>query len=184
VLVRDVTAYWMPRLKRGMTVREYGSAFSRRDASEFCTNIVPQKSEGVGNAGCPMHPQPRVRILVVSMHTSIHSEPPESPGIPARNGFNGFLRALPGDRLSCHRRQRNEFRQLDASIEASGPHDFAVRFRAIRQRHCHVHRIPPRVRDDRERPSIGTGWRINKTVSTERRNEIFLQRGLDTKSLS
>jgi hypothetical protein len=24
----------------------------------------------------------------------------KSPGIPARNGFNGFLRALPGDRLS------------------------------------------------------------------------------------
>jgi hypothetical protein len=23
--------------------------------------------------------------------------PPESPGIPARNGFNGFLRALLGD---------------------------------------------------------------------------------------
>jgi hypothetical protein len=24
--------------------------------------------------------------------------PPESPGIPARNGFNGLCRALPGDR--------------------------------------------------------------------------------------
>jgi hypothetical protein len=23
---------------------------------------------------------------------------PDSPGIPARNGFSGFLRALPGDR--------------------------------------------------------------------------------------
>jgi hypothetical protein len=23
---------------------------------------------------------------------------PETPGIPARNGFNGLLRALPGDR--------------------------------------------------------------------------------------
>jgi hypothetical protein len=130
-----------------------------------------------------MHPQPRVRILVVSMHTSIHSEPPESPGIPARNGFNGFLRALPGDRLSCHRRLRIESASLNASIEASGPHDFAVRFRAIRQRRSHVHRIPPRVRDDRERPSIGTGWRINKTVSTERRNEIFFETGLDRKSL-
>src|ERR1700693_3421533 len=35
------------------------------------------KTEGVGNAGRPMHPQPRVRILVASMHTSIHSEPSE-----------------------------------------------------------------------------------------------------------
>jgi hypothetical protein len=31
------------------------------------------------------------------------------------------------------------------------------------------------------RPSCGTGWRINKTVSTERRNEIFFQAGLDSK---
>ena len=30
-------------------------------------------------------------------HTS-NNEYPESPGVPARNGFNGFLRALPGDR--------------------------------------------------------------------------------------
>ena len=27
--------------------------------------------------------------------------------------------------------------------------------RAVRQRHLGVHRIPPRVRDDRERPSVG-----------------------------
>jgi hypothetical protein len=26
------------------------------------------------------------------------AEAPESPGIPARNGFNGLLRDLPGDR--------------------------------------------------------------------------------------
>jgi hypothetical protein len=24
------------------------------------------------------------------MHTSIHSEPPETPGIPARNGFTAY----------------------------------------------------------------------------------------------
>ena len=34
------------------------------------------------------------------------------------------------------------YRQLDASTGASGPHDFAVRFSAVRQRHIHVHRIP------------------------------------------
>jgi hypothetical protein len=31
-------------------------------------------------------------------HEFVTTGPPESPGIPARNGFNGFLRALPGDR--------------------------------------------------------------------------------------
>jgi hypothetical protein len=36
--------------------------------------------------------------------------------------------------LSCHRRQRDakHHRQLDASVEASGPHDFAVRFTRAR----------------------------------------------------
>src|SRR4051794_31010498 len=49
------------------------------------------------------------------------------PGIPARDGFNGFLRDLPGDRASCHR--RFACAKLDASVEASEPHDFAVRVR-------------------------------------------------------
>jgi hypothetical protein len=49
-----------------------------------------------------------------------------------RNGFNGFLRALPGDRLSCHRRRQDSSRPLDASTGASGPHDFAVRAGIIR----------------------------------------------------
>jgi hypothetical protein len=29
--------------------------------------------------------------------------------------------------LFCHRHRRNRFRQLDASVGASGPHDFTVR---------------------------------------------------------
>jgi len=39
----------------------------------------------------------------------------------------GLLRALPGERLFCHRRRRDTSRRLDASTAASGPHDFAVR---------------------------------------------------------
>jgi hypothetical protein len=35
-----------------------------------------------------------------------------SPGIPARGGVNGFLRALPGDRAFCHRHQRIESANL------------------------------------------------------------------------
>jgi hypothetical protein len=54
--------------------------------------------------------------------------------------------------LFCHRHQRNCFHRFDASVEASGPHDFAVRFSTIRQRRICVHRIPPRVRDDRDTP--------------------------------
>jgi hypothetical protein len=57
--------------------------------------------------------------------------------------------------LVCHRRQWSRLHQLDASVEASGPHDFAVRFGAVVYSAIHVHRIPPRVRDDRDTPLGG-----------------------------
>jgi hypothetical protein len=37
----------------------YDFVISRRDAPELCTKKSAQ--EGVGNAGCPVHPQPRVQ---------------------------------------------------------------------------------------------------------------------------
>jgi hypothetical protein len=73
---------------------------------------------------------------------------PASP----RNGFNGVYVISPAIGLCCHRRLAERSAKLDAGVEASGPHDLAVRFSAARRRHLHVHRIPPRVRDDREPP--------------------------------
>ena len=88
-------------------------------------------------------------------------------------------------------------RKLDASVGASGPHDFAVRSNISRQRavdrsqaeahpaitcrakRCRVHRIPPRVRDDGQRPSVG---RDSESYSFDLgfgKTEIFLQMGLD-----
>jgi hypothetical protein len=67
------------------------------------------------------------RVVVVSTRVSHHGYA-ETPGIPARNGFNGFLRALPGDRAFLSPSPRAVFcARLDAGVEASGPHDFAVR---------------------------------------------------------
>src|SRR6267378_7853318 len=66
-------------------------------ARGFALNFLTLRSEGAGNAGCPLHPRPRVHFVVVE-RTRVTTSTPESPGIPARNGFNGFLRALPGDR--------------------------------------------------------------------------------------
>src|SRR5467141_4156565 len=70
-------------------------ATSPRDAPEPLIYLPPK--EGVGNAGCPLHPRPRVHLVVVE-RTRVTTSTPESPDVPARNGFNGFLRALPGDR--------------------------------------------------------------------------------------
>jgi len=49
----------------------------------------------------------------------------KSPGIPARNGLRLIPRS-PEIGRCCLRRRRNVHR-LDASLEASGPHGFAVR---------------------------------------------------------
>ena len=65
----------------------------------------------------------------------------------------GLYRALPGDRAFLPPSPAKvAFRKLDASVEASEPRAFAVRLSAVRYRHLRVHRIPPRVRDDREPP--------------------------------
>jgi hypothetical protein len=57
-------------------------------------NVVPRKTEGAGKAGCPEHPQP---VCIGSKHTVVTTVAPEITRLSPRNGFNGFLRALPGD---------------------------------------------------------------------------------------
>ena len=72
-----------------------------------------------------------------------------------RNGFNGFLRALPGDRALLPPSSAVS-RKLDASVGASGPHDFTVRVCAVRLRRIRVHRIPlPTSVTTAKRPSCG-----------------------------
>jgi hypothetical protein len=67
--------------------------------------------------------------------------------------------ALSGDRACLPPSPaENGFRKLDASVGASGPHDFAVHLK--RRSSCSaisVHRIPPHVRDDRETPLLRDG---------------------------
>jgi hypothetical protein len=56
----------------------------------------PSPKEGVGNAGCPLHPQPRVRFALVKS-TRVN----EYTGITRRSRtqwFYDLFRALPGDR--------------------------------------------------------------------------------------
>src|SRR5882757_3571085 len=64
-------------------------------------------------------------------------------------------------------------RQLDASTAASGPHDFAVRVCAARLQRIRVHRIPPRVRDDREPPLCETGRPRYRLICTSEKQKYF-----------
>ena len=70
---------------------------------------------------------------VVNTRVSHHGHTGNTRHSP-RNGFNGLLRALPGDRaLLPPSPAKVVFRKLDASVGASGPHDFTVRVSTIRQ---------------------------------------------------
>src|SRR5258708_27738422 len=85
--------------------------------------------------------------------------------------------------LVCHRRRQNDSCRLDASVGASGPHDFTVRAYAVRQRHCHVHHIPPRVRDDRDTPLSRDGTVADIEVIWVRgEQKYFCERGWTPKS--
>jgi hypothetical protein len=94
-------------------------------------NFPPSLSEGAGKTGCALHPRSRVRFALKKMHTSIQGSG-SIPAFPAQ-WLYGLLRALPGERLSCHRRCAKTSTQLDASTAASEPHDFAVRLSHTRQ---------------------------------------------------
>jgi hypothetical protein len=75
-----------------------------------------------------------------------------------RNGFNGFLRALPGDRAFLPpslARRSTRLCELSASVGAPEPHDFTVRL--LRHSSDDVPRPShpaPNVRDDREPPLL------------------------------
>jgi hypothetical protein len=144
---------------------------------EFCQNFLPSNVKGAGNAGRLMRPQPRVQSR---KHTSSHHGHTGITRHSPRNGFTACFVLSPVTGLFCHRRRRSCLHRLDASVGASGPHDFAVRVSAIRQRRHRVHRIPPRVRDDRERPSVGRDGENYTGDSISEKQKYFLQRGLDT----
>jgi hypothetical protein len=101
----------------------------------------PKRAWGTPDAQC-------TRGLVCNCSSKTHTSNNEHTGITRRSRtqwFYGLFRALPGDRLFCHRRQRikvlskpgradSTSARLDASIGASGPHDFAVRCNISRPR--------------------------------------------------
>jgi hypothetical protein len=61
----------------------------------FCSELPPsiQRAQGMPGAGAPA----AARVVVVSTRVSHHEYAGNTRHSP-RNGFNGFLRALPGDR--------------------------------------------------------------------------------------
>jgi hypothetical protein len=123
-------------------------AFSQHDVPEFWSEALTGEGAGAilkrGRRECRALNAPAAsRAMVKSTRVSHHRYAATRHSL--RNGFNGFLRALPGDRallppssarcesgitsVRCEASSpvmRWHPRQLDASVGASGPHDFAV----------------------------------------------------------
>src|ERR1700676_2453347 len=150
-----------------------------RDPAARCVRVVHVSfaREGVGNAGRPMHPQPRVRNRI--KHTSVVTTvTPEITRHSPRNGFTAYFALSPAIGLVCHRRLARLLARLDAGVEASEPHDFAVRLK--RRSSCSaisVHRIPPRVRDVRNAPLWDGTARISELIWVRREQEYFCKWG-------
>jgi len=115
-------------------------------------------------------------------HAAVTTGPAGYPGPPCATGFNGFLRALPGDHawLPPSVVGLIETSDFSACVGAPGPHDFAVRTGAARLA------PPPRpsqpastYRDDAYAPLHEAGWLKGRHRSEKTKSGIFFAEDLD-----
>src|SRR3979490_1086118 len=97
------------QLSNSHVIRRHTSAISPRNPREFYLKRPALELEGAGNAGRPMRPIAACAMSVVE-RTRVSQVTPESPGIPHAMVYSLF-RALPGERLFCHRRLARVFSQ-------------------------------------------------------------------------
>ena len=140
----------------------------------------PPKEEGARKTGCALHPRSHVQVCAKQKRTRAYRFSGEHPAFPAQWCYD-LYRALPGDRLSCHRRPREALasQELDASIGASGPHDFAVRVtRCSSKAHPRPSHSAPNVRDDRDTPLLwARNAHITPVIWPWRKAKYFFKRG-------
>jgi hypothetical protein len=165
-----------------------------------------ENKEGAGNAGCSLHPWPRVQQKARGLGPQVQ---PEHSSIPCADGFNAYSVLSPATNSSCHRRQRiRAYREARlgryASADlapATGVRTTRLRVRKKRRSSCasdHHSRqsrpvlIPtraplsrpphsePNARDDRDTPLFaGRNGRGDNTDLRKFRSGIFFAGGLD-----
>ena len=75
-----------------------------RGAMRPSRSFISRPTEGVGNAGCPLHPQPRVRsVESTRVFTTVA---PEHPAFPHAMVLTAYVVLSPVTGLSCHRHPR------------------------------------------------------------------------------
>src|SRR5256885_3707537 len=132
--------------------------------------------EGAGNAGRSTRPQPRMQNKKAYEH-SHHGHTGDTRHSRAMVLTVSFV-LFPVTGLVCHRRQRKYFRQLDASVGASEPHDFAVRLT------CCSSAAPSASTASRPafvtiaiRPSVGRDGVTNEVICFGEEHEYFWKWG-------
>jgi hypothetical protein len=134
--------------------------------------LPPSTTRGRRESRVPVAPAAS-RAKVIKHTSVVTTGSPVSPGLPCAMVLTAYFVLSPVTGLCCHRRLRNCFRQLDASVGASGPHDFAVRASAARLAPLPRPSHPaPNVRDDAYAPLVRTGWRgaSHRSPVEEKRN--------------
>jgi hypothetical protein len=112
-------------------------------------------------------------------HEHSHYGHTGSPGIPCAMVLTVSFVLSPVTGLVCHRRLRFT-RKLDASVGASGPHDFAVRVSTVRQAVLPASTASrPASVTIASRPSEGRDGGGSIADLGQAGTEIFLQAGLD-----
>jgi hypothetical protein len=163
-----------------MTAERYSahaSAFSRRGTPGLLCEPPSKKQRAQGKPGVRC-----TRSLVCSVlvaHECSHHRSPEHPA-SLRNGFNGFLRALPGDRALL---PPSPALLLADLTPATGRQDHTTSSSAlapfVKQRR-RVHRIPLRVDDVAQRPSVARDMRTHASDLPDVLSEIFFVQGIDS----
>src|SRR6187399_2644470 len=137
----------------------------------FASRLPSSRTEGAGKTGCLLHPRSRVRFAQTKLHTSIqgsakHSGLPCAMALrltscsPRRTALLPPSPALLIASLAPAPRRPNH----TTSPYASGGYVYRT-FR--------VHRIPPHVRDDRERPSMGETSGVMPLICVRTKAEYF-----------
>ena len=139
--------------------------------------MLPQE----GSRECRAPEAPAASRVEKNTRVSHHGHAGNTRHSP-RNGFNSLFRALPGDR-ACLPPSPPRSLLLENLTPASGRQDHTTSpsaCRALVRCAAHVHRIPPRVRDDRETPLCAGRDGVGYVGDLgQKGTKIFLRRGLD-----
>jgi hypothetical protein len=149
---------------------------------ELCVTFRPkQRARGMPGARCT-----RSRACSVESTRVSHHGRTGIPGIPARNGFNGFLRALPGDRACL---PPSPVKLLFTNLTpASGRQDHTTSpsaRSALVSSAAYVHRIPcPTFVTIAKRPFVWAGMAADREVICAKwEQKYFCEGGWTGKSL-